>query len=1131
MKTALSLSILLSGTLIASANTIELWDFGTNGNFSSITTYNYDNDAATPETPRHIGGSTVDSSSYEGWDFRAADGATVSGTRAVAAGSTRFAMNTLERASTNNSGATNAFYGAQNFKGVPWANGGSAPLPTNHVASGEYYVAAAAQNEAITLTMKITDVDFSQTTGNSNNNANFGVRLWDRASGFGQGNGKYFMGITVLDTYANDRLQLALQSSNGTILSGGTGLTGTGNRTRIGWLTTANVLESAADYELTLTLDLAGGIWSAQINDEDAVTGTFNTNHIVGIEAYQAAFQQFSPEDYIDVDEISVSVQSLAGILDPVEVYYQVTSAGTNIFSTLDGYTPNTNGNLIFKTAPNLGVSELNWTNFIREAGGPSQWAESTTEVAGTNATEITSAWIVKDQGGNAGMLNNGMQLNDEDPIWAAPGAGDYITFENNATKFIIDSDVSLAALTGNARTDAGHGDGGVITVKEGGSLTIEGTNSYSNMSWVDSMVQLGAWGNSDHDEYKMTLEVDGGSLVATNVLTDRSPNKGATINIAHSKATGELNISTNGGSIAAHTIQVGFDAAYRSTGTVNIAAGTLSATSLYVGNASRGEVNVSGGELNMNTNGQLRIGYRRTGVNSPQQGGPQMNAADPWPTIDMNGEGLVDISGGTLNATASNVQVTVGYDNAPSIGQHYLEQYRTPSNAVAELKIRDGGTANFTAGNKLMVGRWSDGIVTVEDGGTLNLADETVAIGYGPGTGTLNVTGGTINQTGNRFSIGAYGQGVGIVNMSGGTINANAIIMGDSANGTTNSGVSTFNQTGGTVYTLGGEARFGVRGDAVYNIGGGENTALLSVNPTASVTNAAGNALARINLSYADNDSTLNILSNGVVQTQTITMDNVNEDNDGTNDVAILNLNEGGTLIIEGNWPGALGVTNGAQINISGGQFLWHRGINAAVSNMQAIASYINLTGGGSEEPPANSTEVFSDGDYTLYGIGYNSSNTTYSTEAYTNGFYTRFISVDRSSIQTPYQVWVSANGVTGSATDDDDQDGVLNYMEFALGGNPADPADVGVQSSVTTMQKDDEAFNRIMLVHPRAKGTHGLNYRTEHATDILFGSWSAEGVIEEGVDTSGAIDMVTNSVPATNNAGFLRLQVELPE
>ena len=206
---------------------------------------------------------------------------------------------------------------------------------------------------------------------------------------------------------------------------------------------------------------------------------------------------------------------------------------------------------MIFKTASNIGVSELNWTNFIYEASDPMQWSASTASVAGTNATPITSAWIVKNQGGNAPLSNNGLVLEDSEPIWAAPGPGDYVTFENSATKFIIDSDVSLAALTGNARRDQGHGEGGVILVKDGGSLTVEGSVAYNNMSWVDSMIQLGTWGNSANGEYKMTLEVDGGSLVNTNV-----------INVAHSKASGALNISTNGGSIAANTIQVGFDAA-----------------------------------------------------------------------------------------------------------------------------------------------------------------------------------------------------------------------------------------------------------------------------------------------------------------------------------------------------------------------------------------------------------------------------------------------------------------------------------------------------------------------------------------------------------------------------------------
>ena len=982
----------------------------------------------------------------------------------------------------------------------------------------------AITNKEIKLSITISDINWA-----TDGSANTALRyvLWDKKTGFdvkeastGSGNnpsGNYF-GLQIMDFYNQNKLGVSVFGSDQIITScafanGQNSAPQQQNkRARVLWIENNNSLTSDDTHTIELRLNTETGDFAVDhgINGATptlAATGVIKTGDqgLNGIDATQTVYENVSNGDSIDIDDITISlINTSVEVLDPVDVYYQVTSAGTNVFNDLSGYTPNTNGNLIFKTAPSLGVSELNWTNFIREAGGAVQWSASTPTVAGTNATAIASAWVVKNQGNNAPLNNNGMVLEDSQSIWAAPGPGDYVTFENSSTKFIIDSDVSVAALTGNARLDQGHGEGGVIIVKEGGSLAVEGSVAYPNMSWVDSFIQLGTWGNSANGEYKLTLEVDGGSVVNTN-----------TINVAHSKASGALNISTNGGSIAANTIQVGFDAAYRSTGTVNIAAGTLSATSIYVGNASRGEVNVSGGELNMNTNGQLRIGYRRTNVPGQQQGNASL------PTIDMNGDGIVDISGGTFNATASNVQVTVGYDNST-----------TPeTNRVAELKIRDGGTANFTAGNKLLIGRWSDGTVTVEDGGTLNLADETVAIGYGPGTGTLNVTGGTINQTGNRLSIGAYGQGVGIVNMSGGTINTDAIIMGDSQNGTTNSGVSTVNQTGGTVNITGGEARFGVRGDAVYNVGGGDSIALLSVNPTGA-TNAVGDALTRINLSYADNNSTLNILSNGVVQTQTITMDNVNTANDGVNDSAVLNLNDGGTFILEGNWTGALGLADGAEINIAGGQFLWQRGVVAAVSNMQDAASsgYINLTGGQSEIPDG-SVEVFSDGDYTLYASGYNTTNITYSSEAGTNNIYTRFVSVDVSSIQTPYEAWATANGVTGSATDDDDSDGISNYMEFALGGDPADGSDVGTLSKLVTMQKDGEDFDRIMLIHPRAKGTHGLNYSTEHTTDIVFGTWSADDVVEEGVDTSGAMDMVTNSVPATNSAGFLRLQVELPE
>ena len=59
----------------------------------------------------------------------------------------------------------------------------------------------------------------------------------------------YFMGLSIMDTPSAEfnnaggenagwnRLNISVISSNGTILSGGDGLTAAGNRTRLAWLT------------------------------------------------------------------------------------------------------------------------------------------------------------------------------------------------------------------------------------------------------------------------------------------------------------------------------------------------------------------------------------------------------------------------------------------------------------------------------------------------------------------------------------------------------------------------------------------------------------------------------------------------------------------------------------------------------------------------------------------------------------------------------------------------------------------------------------------------------------------------------------------------------------------------------
>ena len=99
---------------------------------------------------------------------------------------------------------------------------------------------------------------------------------------------------------------LTVQGSPGMILSGGTGLNAPGTRTRVDWLTANNDLVDDTDYQFELALNLDTGAWGATINGGTAVTGTFDNTKITAIDRYQAAFQQFSDGDHVDIDLLEV---------------------------------------------------------------------------------------------------------------------------------------------------------------------------------------------------------------------------------------------------------------------------------------------------------------------------------------------------------------------------------------------------------------------------------------------------------------------------------------------------------------------------------------------------------------------------------------------------------------------------------------------------------------------------------------------------------------------------------------------------------------------------------------------------------------------------------------------------------
>ena len=968
----------------------------------------------------------------------------------------------------------------------------------------------SSTNEEFVITVNVSDINFSTNTAKT---ATFRFMVWD------QKRDKTAIGIQFKHTTWNNRIGAYVKYVSSSAAAN--------KDTRVDWTTSVNETLSTSDennYSLAVnritgdvTLYKNGtAIWSEYAYMPAAsVAGGMD-----GIDRIQTVFENFEAGDSVDIDELSINTIP-EDVLDPVDVFYQVTSAGTNVFNTLNGYTPNTNGNLTFTTSSNLdldddGVTdpEVNWTNLAYAAGVAEEWSASTSSVEGTNATPISSIWSFTRK--NNDVENNGMTFTSNgqgitdylSKLWVSPNTGDWVTVENTSTKFVIDSVAQISSLSGNGRLTQNNdpsyvGNGSFLRIASNGSLTVDGGTPYSNLDWANGKVQIGTWGDTNGVNgglYGMTVEVDGGSLIV-----------GDDINVAHSKAAGNLNITTNGGSIVADEIKIGYDAAYRSTGTVNVAAGQLSAKSIYVGNASRGVLNLSGGEVSILTNGQFRIGYKRGGVSAGQHGIPGVG------TIEMNGEGLVDISGGVLNVASSNSFVTVGYDDTTT----------NLTAAAAELRIRNTGTVNFTNYNKLIVGRYSDGVLSVSDSATLNVTGEPLSLGSGPSVGTLSMSGGTINVVDARFDVGGYYQGSAVVNMSGGTINANALVMQNSETGTTNQTVSTFNQTGGTVNTMGGEARLGIAGHAVYTVGGGSSLAKLVVNPVNSITNNAGQSLGKINLSHGAHNSTLNINSNGIVHVNSITLDstNLSEDNVG-GDQAVLNLNTGGTFIVEGNWADAIAAADGAEINISGGQILWRRGWMAASTNMNDLynAGYLNLTG-GTNGIPATGTEVFRQGDYALWAIPYHTTNGTVSIEADANASYTRFISVETSSIQSPYESWTAAYGVTGLATEDDDSDGMDNFLEYALNGDPTNASVKGQALQVT-----DQGANLFKFIHAKLANDSSVTYRLLDTTDLIFGSVSTNGYISQ--DESSALDdyiTVTNTYDmSVKPAQFIELEIE---
>jgi hypothetical protein len=323
--------------------------------------------------------------------------------------------------------------------------------------------------------------------------------------------------------------------------------------------------------------------------------------------------------------------------------------------------------------------------------------------------------------------------------------------------------------------------------------------------------------------------------------------------------ATGQGTYDMVGGTGTGMHLYVGF----MGTGTLNVSGGSYTGgatnSSLYVARMAGGQgtVNLTGGSL---TEGQAVIGYAGPAVFN-QTGGTFTVTTNQYlyTGYAAGGSATVALSGGVINA---NFGAILGYGSTSTVTQTggtfnanlAFLAYQSTSTSLLTLA---GSTAAFNA-SAMYIGYVGKGTVQVsagtinaneifdgyngtaginQSGGTINagVGAPTVyiqAFGYQPGsTGTYTLSGGTFNVI---DPVVGYA-GTGVINQTGGVFYSSnyPVLLGNS-----DTGVGTYNLSGGTIATA-GFARG--TGSGTLNFNGGV------VQPTATNGTIAGLTAANV--------------------------------------------------------------------------------------------------------------------------------------------------------------------------------------------------------------------------------------------------------------------------------------------
>jgi len=131
-------------------------------------------------------------------------------------------------------------------------------------------------------------------------------------------------------------------------------------------------------------------------------------------------------------------------------------------------------------------------------------------------------------------------------------------------------------------------------------------------------------------------------------------------------------------------------------------------------------------------------------------------------------------------------------------------------------------------------------------------------------------------------------------------------------------------------------------------------------------------------------------------------------------------------------------------------------------------------------------------------------------------------------------YDEWTDRHPTLGTSTnrmDNPDGDALANLAEYAMGGDPANAADVGYVPDFQTLEIGGTNWFEYVYARRNDAASRGLAYSLELSTNLVSNAWTPGLAEEVGTGVLDAeFDSVTNRVPASGvGQGFIRLQIEM--